>query len=291
MKDANSAGNILFVDDDEKIINSFKKQLKDKYKVDYVKDPLAALELIKKNTPYSVVISDMKMPGLDGLKFLEKVKKISSLTTRIMLTGYADLDIVINAINKGNIFKFLTKPCPKEEILRTIEEAIKKYNDDFKQKIDSLTDPLTGLWNRRYLNKELSRIINSAERYKYSFSLIFIDINCLKKINDTLGHDAGDLAIKTVAIFLKENCRNTDLITRYGGDEFILLLEHTNRKGAENLVKRLKSNISKVYVDKNNTIALTVATGISSYPNDAKEVKTLIKKADDEMYNDKQLEI
>ncbi len=287
MREIKNNNNILFVDDDEKVINAFKKQLQNKFNVDFVMNPIDALELIKKNSQYSVVISDMKMPGLDGLKFLEKVKKISSLTTRIMITGYADLDLAINAINKGNIFRFLTKPCPKEDLLKTIEEAIKNYNEAIKQKIESLTDPLTGLWNRRYLNKEMSRVLNSAERYNYNFSLVFIDINCLKKINDTLGHDSGDLAIKTIAKLLNDTCRNTDIISRYGGDEFIILLEHTDRKGTENLVNRLKNKISEEHTNKNLSMDIGISTGIATFPDDAKDIKTLLKIADKEMYKDK----
>ncbi len=287
MREIKNNNNILFVDDDEKVINAFKKQLQNKFNVDFVMNPIDALELIKKNSQYSVVISDMKMPGLDGLKFLEKVKKISSLTTRIMITGYADLDLAINAINKGNIFRFLTKPCPKEDLLKTIEEAIKNYNEAIKQKIESLTDPLTGLWNRRYLNKEMSRVLNSAERYNYNFSLVFIDINCLKKINDTLGHDSGDLAIKTIAKLLNDTCRNTDIISRYGGDEFIILLEHTDRKGTENLVNRLKNKISEEHTNKNLSMDVGISTGIATFPDDAKDIKTLLKIADKEMYKDK----
>ena len=116
----------------------------------------------------------MKMPGIDGVKFLEKVKKISPLATRIMLTGNADLDIAIDAINKGYIFKFLAKPCLKQNLINTINQAIINYKNTKKLQTESLTDPLTGLWNRRYLDHELSRIFKSAERYKYKFSILFI---------------------------------------------------------------------------------------------------------------------
>lgn len=278
---------VLFVDDDEKIIKALKNQLGEKYNVDFATNPLDALKLLNQNKPYSVVIADMKMPGIDGIRFLEKVKKKSPLTTRIMITGNVELDIAINAINKGQIFKFLTKPCLKQDLINTINQAIKNYKNRIKLQNESLTDPLTCLWNRRYFNLQLSRILKSAERYKYQFSIIFIDINYFKIINDKLGHEAGDLILKTTANLLKETCRNTDIIARYGGDEFLILIEHNDKNGALGLVNRLKKNISEKYVDKKHTIKINLAFGIASYPNDAKEASSLIKIADKAMYQDK----
>lgn len=278
---------ILFVDDDQKIINSFKKQLGTKYKIDFIMDPLTALNIIKKDKKYSVVIADLKMPGIDGVNFLEKVKKISPITTRIMLTGNAELDVAIDAINKGYIFKFLTKPCLKKDLLNTINQAITNYKNALKQQTESITDPLTGLWNRRYIDKELSRIFKSAERYKYDFTILFIDINDFKQVNDKFGHNKGDLVLKIIANLLKETCRSTDIIARYGGDEFLILIEHNDKNKILHLVDRIKKGLSKKYIDKNNSIGISIAAGIASYPKDTKDIKILLKIADSEMYKDK----
>ena len=281
---------ILFVDDDEKIIESFKKQLGDKYNINFVTDPLIALDHIKNNKKYSVVIADLKMPGIDGIRFLERFKKLSPLTTRIMLTGNAELDVAIDAINKGFIFKFLTKPCLKQDLLNTINQAVKNYKDAIKQQTESLTDPLTNLWNRRYLNKEIERIFKSAERYKYDFSILFIDINYFKKINDQFGHNKGDSILKTVATVLKDTCRKTDIIVRYGGDEFIVLMEHNDKTKIIHLANRIKKNLSEKYIDKKHTMNISIATGIASYPKDAGDIKSLLAIADREMYKDKKNE-
>jgi two-component system, cell cycle response regulator len=281
---------ILYVDDDEKIIKTLKNQLDEKYNVDYFANPINALKSITQDNFYAVVIADMKMPGLDGINFLEKVKRKSPQTTRIMITGNAELDIAIDAINKGQIFKFLTKPCLKQDLINTIEQAIKNYRNRMKLQTESLTDPLTGLWNRRYFNLQLIRILKTAERYKFQFSLIFIDINYFKKINDEFGHNKGDLILKTIAKLLKETCRKTDIIARYGGDEFIIIIEHNDKNGALCLVNRLKKVVSEKYIDKKRTINISIAIGIATYPNDAKENSTLIKIADKAMYQNKKEE-
>jgi two-component system, cell cycle response regulator len=281
---------ILYVDDDEKIIKTLKNQLDEKYNVDYFANPINALKSITQDNFYAVVIADMKMPGLDGINFLEKVKRKSPQTTRIMITGNAELDIAIDAINKGQIFKFLTKPCLKQDLINTIEQAIKNYRNRMKLQTESLTDPLTGLWNRRYFNLQLIRILKTAERYKFQFSLIFIDINYFKKINDEFGHNKGDLILKNIAKLLKETCRKTDIIARYGGDEFIIIIEHNDKNGALCLVNRLKKVVSEKYIDKKRTINISIAIGIATYPNDAKENSTLIKIADKAMYQNKKEE-
>ena len=204
-----------------------------------------------------------------------------------MLTGNADLDVAIDAINKGYIFKFLTKPCLKQELLNTINQALLNYTNAVKQQTDSLTDSLTELWNRRYTDRELLRIFKSAERYKYKFTIIFIDMNYLKEINDQYGHEQGDLALILLAKILKKTCRNTDIIARYGGDEFLIITEHNGKDKIFTLVNRIKKNLSKKHIDENNKITLSIAAGIASYPDDAKEIISLIKIADTEMYLDK----
>lgn len=119
--------NILFVDDEPKILSAYQRQLRKKFHIDIALGGEKALKFIACGGPYAVIISDMKMPGMDGIQLLSKVKKESPETVRIMLTGYADQETAINAVNEGNIFRFLTKPCPSILLVKTIEAGIKQY--------------------------------------------------------------------------------------------------------------------------------------------------------------------
>ncbi len=121
------ADKVLFVDDDEKILSAFKRQLKNKYDVDVATGAEKGLELVNEQGPYAVIVADLRMPGMDGISFLTKVKVMSPESVRIVLTGYANLNNAMDAVNKGNIFQFLTKPCPAGVMADVLTNAIKQY--------------------------------------------------------------------------------------------------------------------------------------------------------------------
>jgi response regulator RpfG family c-di-GMP phosphodiesterase len=119
--------NVLLVDDNEEILNSYRRYFYRSIPVDTESNPLEALVRLKK-TNYKVVLSDLKMPQLDGIQFLSKAKEISPDTTRIMITGYADVNVAITAVNEGQVFRFLTKPSPPELIEKAIKAGIEFYD-------------------------------------------------------------------------------------------------------------------------------------------------------------------
>lgn len=118
---------ILLVDDEENILSSYKRMLRTKFNVSTSSDPVEALKSFTKSEPFAVVLSDFKMPGIDGNTFLSEVKKFSPNTVRIMLTGYADTNTAITAVNKGNIFRLLTKPCPNDVLVDALSDALNQY--------------------------------------------------------------------------------------------------------------------------------------------------------------------
>ncbi|MFK5985984.1 MAG: response regulator [Pseudomonadota bacterium] len=118
---------VLLVDDNENVLSSLKRQFRKQFKIDSANSGLTALECIKNNGPYAVVVSDMQMPHMDGIEFLSKVREISDKTIRIMLTGNANMEVAINGINKGNLFRFLTKPIANELLFNAIMDGLKQY--------------------------------------------------------------------------------------------------------------------------------------------------------------------
>ena len=118
---------ILLVDDEEQIVKSFKRRLRSKFNLDVTTRAKAGLELMEKQGPYAVVVSDFRMPEMDGVQFLKEVREQHPDTVRIMLTGFADLQTAIRAVNEGQIFRFLTKPCPPETLSDAITKGIKFY--------------------------------------------------------------------------------------------------------------------------------------------------------------------
>ena len=119
---------ILFVDDDAQALASFRRQFRAEYEVHIALDAAKALEVMAADGPFTVVVSDLKMPGMDGIEFLAKAKESAPETVRVLLTGYADMDNAMEAVNAGGIFRFLTKPCPSQMLSKALGDAIEQYD-------------------------------------------------------------------------------------------------------------------------------------------------------------------
>ena len=128
-------GRVLFVDDDESLLDSIKLAFRMRYDVNTATGPAPALAAIREEPPFGVVVSDLRMPAIDGLAFMARVKEIVPDTMRIMLTGYADMDTAVEAINRGEVFRFLTKPCLTETLSLAIDEGLRIYNAILSQRI------------------------------------------------------------------------------------------------------------------------------------------------------------
>lgn len=153
------------------------------------------------------------------------------------------------------------------------------------------TDSLSGLYNRRYFEEQLRKELDRSERYRRSFSLMILDINHFKQINDTHGHLAGDRALKIVAENLTKSIRAADVAARIGGDEFAVLLPETDQAGASQMAQRLKRQCAvKGFNTENGTsLPLEVSIGTATYPLDAVNIEDLIKSADQALYRDKSI--
>jgi len=118
---------ILIVDDDRAVLEGLQRQLQSRFDLTAVTDPKEALKLVVSQEPYAVVVSDQRMPGMDGVTLLYSVRTLAPDTIRVLLTGFGDLDSAIAAVNEGNIFRFLAKPCPSKTLIRALEAAVEQY--------------------------------------------------------------------------------------------------------------------------------------------------------------------
>jgi diguanylate cyclase (GGDEF)-like protein len=149
----------------------------------------------------------------------------------------------------------------------------------------ALTDGLTGLFVRRYFTERFNEESYRSKRYKLKFAFLMIDIDDFKKCNDTYGHLVGDVVLREIGRIMKESIREIDLASRYGGEEFALVLPETTRDGArlvsERIRKKIEENVFKAYDEK---LKITVSIGTSIYPEDANEAKGIIETADAALY-------
>jgi diguanylate cyclase (GGDEF)-like protein len=148
--------------------------------------------------------------------------------------------------------------------------------------MQAVTDPMTGLYNRRYFEEQLTKELDRYQRFKHPFSLIIVDLDLLKKINDKFGHNSGDLAIKHIANVLRRNVRDVDTVGRFGGEEFVVLLPETDNQHARMVSERICSAIREEPLADIGTI--TASLGLASFPLDAQDRETLFELADQALF-------
>ncbi len=293
---------VLFVDDEPAVLTGLERQLHGAYDVYTRLSGKEALDLLREKGPFPVVVSDMRMPEMDGSKFLSKVRALSPETERILLTGHADVEAAISAVNDGQIFRYLVKPCTKEVLTEALQEAFDRYDrflatrrmlaTNQELQLLAMEDPLLGIGNRRAMERDLDHMHSTAVRYMRFYSLILFDVDHFKLYNDHYGHQAGDKALKKIAIIIKGAIRSADRIFRYGGEELLLLLPETNQEGAEVLARRLVERVREREIphEDDERGVLTVSAGISNFDpriDSVPDWRALVARADRALYRAK----
>lgn len=118
---------VLFVDDEQALLDTYKRLLSRRFETDTAKGPDEGLRAIEQNQPYAVIVSDLRMPRMNGIDFLARAKSLAPDSVRVMLTGYVDTDAAVGAVNEGHIFRFLNKPCPHDHMVKTLEAGVEQY--------------------------------------------------------------------------------------------------------------------------------------------------------------------
>jgi len=244
---------ILFVEDDIDTQENIKILLEDEVGALYqAYNGKEALEIYHEKKP-DIIITDIKMPLLDGLEMAKKIREIDTIQPIIVVSAFDDKDLLLEAINIG-IDQFVTKPIDLDTLMKKITKLEKKIYE--KKTINKLLeykdkklydmvykDHLTDAYNRGFFEIIFNKIIKRTKQIGYLTALFFIDLDDFKSINDTYGHKAGDLILKKVVDNIKQIMRDTDILCRLGGDEFMLIAE--NIKDMQK-VQALAQRISKV---------------------------------------------
>jgi diguanylate cyclase (GGDEF)-like protein len=150
------------------------------------------------------------------------------------------------------------------------------------------TDPLTSAYNRRYFLSAARKEILRSARYGHSLTLLMVDIDHFKSVNDTYGHDIGDEALKVTVTTLLKALRSEDILGRFGGEEFIVLLPETNAVGAELIAQRIRQVVSEIIINTGQeTVSFTVSIGVSEF-QDNETIEALQKRADEALYKAKE---
>ena len=276
---------ILIVDDEEPVSN-FIVFLFSKWghSCETAKDGIEALEKIKKNAFDSAVI-DVVMPLMDGITLTKELLKLYPKFPIMIMTGHADEHSAGSVIVAG-AREFIKKPFSVDEFILRFDKMMRDHKGEEALLTLSLTDELTGLYNRRRFFVLTEQCLKVAVRTKKRPLLLFIDMDDLKWINDHYGHNEGDQALIGLADILKKTFRESDIIARIGGDEFVVLLESTD-ENSEALITRLHENV-RDYNAKRSQHILSISLGTAHFdPEYPISIDELLSNADALMYAQK----
>lgn len=279
--------NLLLVDDDPLILDLLSMLIKS-YGFNYqtAEDGLLAMEKLQK-VPYDIVITDIMMPNMDGMQLLQHIKKEYPHTDVIVITGYAGSFSYTDVIRAG-ASDFISKPFNADELEAKLNRIVRerKLIRDLEQL--SRSDGLTGLYNRRHFNTKLWEEAHRANRQNYPLLLAMIDVDRFKQYNDSFGHQAGDNVLQTIGSILKQLTReNVDLVFRFGGDEFALILPQTNTDQARLVAERIIAKYAEYnFSDTGLSIGMTHFIRRSGKSWDA-DITHFVKEADKALYEAK----
>jgi two-component system, cell cycle response regulator len=230
------------------------------------------------NNPYTMMLTDMKMPGVDGMDLIKMVCKGHNVSI-IAMTGFSEGYTYVDVINAG-ASDFIKKPFGIEELEAKIRRIINERNLRKELNRLSITDSLSELYNQRHFYFRLNEEIKRAKRQRNFLALILLDLNDFKSYNDKYGHLAGDEVIRDAGDIIRNYIRDSvDSGYRYGGDEFAVILIDADI----NIAKEIGSRIETAFINKNK---VTVSVGYSIYQADM-TVKELVDIADKDLYRAK----
>ena len=319
--EANSGRTLLLVDDEENILAALRRLLRqDGYRILAASSARQGLELLAEH-PIGVIISDQRMPEMTGVEFFSQVKELYPKTVRMILSGYADLGSVTDAINRGSIYKFITKPWDdatlsanvheafeyheliqkKEQLLDDIQsanEALARLNGELATLIErkdgqieraTYYDTLTNLPNRQLFLDRLTQELAHAQHDNRLVAVMSVNLDRFKQVNDSFGYPMGDQLLQAAAERLEIHAQAGDTAARIGGDNFGFVLSgvkvaHNAGEVAQDILDSFAHNPIEV---GGSEIFITISIGISIYPFDGLDATTLVKNADAALYHAK----
>jgi diguanylate cyclase (GGDEF)-like protein len=284
---------ILVVEDDPGTRDSLVELLSARFDVLGASDGQSGLEIARQRRP-DLILLDRFLDQEDGLAVLESLleEEATGSVPVIFLTGDTDEATLEKCLEKGAV-DFVHKPANPRELMARIDRALRQSEQQHRLQVLAQTDALTGLANFRALSMRLDEEFKRANRYQYPLSVVIIDLDHLKAINDGMGHDVGNRAILALASHLRTNLREVDFAARFGGDEFVALLPHQTAVEAAVFAERIRAGLRTVKVTRSDgrpaPFGLSVSVGIADHSaaHPRESTDALMSAADAALYEAK----
>jgi len=253
-----------------------------------------AVKLASEYRP-QVLVTDWEMPDLNGIELSRIVRQDpNSFIYIILLTANSDKEQVVEGLQSG-ADDYLTKPFHPGELVARVSVGLRiseltreiQCKNKLLEEL-SLTDPLTGLPNRRAFEQWATRELKGAIRHGFGFWIVMADLDRFKSVNDNYGHAAGDEVLKLFSSILRENTRSSNMCARFGGEEFVLALSHLDRSGVGIAIERLRSSLEAARFSFAPLLSVTASFGIAGFAGDKRtEFEELLPRADAALYRAK----
>ncbi|MFH0962402.1 MAG: diguanylate cyclase [Planctomycetota bacterium] len=279
---------ILLVEDSPTQAHAMRSLLeKHGHDVAVAVDGEEGLKLCQASQP-DVVILDILLPKKDGFEVCRQMKSDPTrrLTPVLMLTVQEDLESKLRGFEAG-ANDYLTKPFVEAELLARVGAMLRMKTAQERAYLLSTTDDLTGLFNYRFLMDRLREELSFAKRHETPLACAMVDVDGFKRLNDLRGHRFGDSVLGRIAELLRASARTEDIVARYGGDEFVLVLRGASVAGALIAVERLRQSVAETPFSSRGKVAeVTVSSGVAAYPESVPEalVDQLLRAADMALY-------
>jgi diguanylate cyclase (GGDEF)-like protein len=284
---------VLLVDDSNTIRVMYRNLLaKQEMEVETASNGLEAMGKLQPGHTFDVVITDLRMPGIDGEKLVKSIHGCDHLQTLpvLVLTSSEERDDKLRNIEAGAAAYFTKGAMDHDIFVATIRQFAKKKVQNTGFMDDSRTDMLTGLFNRRHGNERLGEELQKFTRYGHRFAVALLDIDHFKKINDTLGHKAGDDVLRRVASELRGASRQSDIVIRWGGEEFLFVFPGTSLAQAAAIVERFRAQLasSPVLLEAGGSgVPVTISGGVAEVEG-GDTIESLVRRADQALYKAKE---
>jgi two-component system, cell cycle response regulator len=293
-----SGAHVVLVEDDMVQSRNITERLKQHYHVEHFSDPEAASEALKTTLNPDVIVISTLLSDVDGLRMAAQLKNVERLrhVPIIVLVDEEEQHIMLKGLELG-INDYLSVPVELNEMEARLKTQIrrKKYQDalrsSYQQSVSmAITDSLTGLYNRHFLDAHLNNMVNSSLQNQKPFSMLMLDMDHFKSVNDTYGHDVGDEILKELAKRMVDSIRSSDLAARIGGEEFMILMPETAIADAYGMADRMRNKIGTTPFPVSHAIGellKTISIGVAELNLSGDNAAAMIKRADNALYEAK----